>query len=525
MRKLLLVILSFTCQAALAQQTTFSKVYYEPSGTGVESRSVVKTFDNGYLIAGKANYYMGYLLKTDANGVEVWNKFFNPSPNNFLEFKKIISTTDSCFVICGKLQLNQQNMAVLIKVNDTGDTLWSKTYSRTTEMLEVYNVSQTFDGGYIMAGSSAFISAPYTTMLIIKTNANGDLQWMQTMQANNHTNSAYVIKQDADSNYVINGLLEEQTGPSSFEIGMCLAKFSHTGAQLWAKKYFMPGNNVVWGYDFEITSSGYMCYLNYLNLDAVVKTDLQGNIVSGNSFSVSNSTTINDAMPKIKKTHDGGYVFVAGSCFGPNILYKVDSAGVYQWASQLFLNSAEIVETNNNELFIAGSGPLCGIRTSQVLWPQIGMLQTDSTGNLPGSSCLYVTNIAPVAISLSATNVTFTVTSGGVQGNTQNIIGAFTLTGYDGCVDFLGGINELGNNDIPISPNPAINMVTVKLNRFFTAQSLRVYDITGKKVKEEMGQINNSGVINVNVGDLPAGVYVVIIESSKGLLRQRFVKL
>ncbi|MBK7856141.1 MAG: T9SS type A sorting domain-containing protein [Bacteroidetes bacterium] len=40
-----------------------------------------------------------------------------------------------------------------------------------------------------------------------------------------------------------------------------------------------------------------------------------------------------------------------------------------------------------------------------------------------------------------------------------------------------------------------------------------------------MGQINNSGVINVNVGDLPAGVYVVIIESSKGLLRQRFVKL
>lgn len=524
MKKLLLITLFFLPIVSFAQQTTFNKVYYESGGTGIESRSVAKTFDGGYLIAGKANYYMGYLLKTDANGVEVWNKFFNPSPTNSLEFNRIISTTDSCFAICGLAQFNSQAQATLIKINSLGDTLWTKTYSRAGEALFIYNIGQALDGGYIMTGYSSFNSAPYSTMLLIKTNAIGDLEWMQTMTANNHQNIGYSVKQDADSNYVVTGLIEEQTGPSSFEIGMCLAKFSPTGTQLFAKKYFAGTNNAVWGYDFEITPSGYMCYLNSNYFDAIIKTDLQGNILSGSRFDLSNTSALNLPMPKIKQTHDGGYVFVAGSCFGPNFLCKIDSMGAYQWSDHLNLNAAEIVEGDNFELFVAGSGPLCGIRASQVLWPQIGIIQTDSLGNIPGSQCTNVSNITPAPLSLSTSNITFTITTGGTQGTFQNILGNYTLINYDGCVDFSGGINELNEAGISVSPNPAFESINIKLSHPIAVQSITIYDVTGKKFKEEPIHNGYANSINTELEELPSGMYIITVETDSGILRQRFVK-
>lgn len=522
MKKRLLLILSLATCVVHAQQTTFNKVFYEPMGMAVESRSVAKTFDNGCLIAGKASYYMGYLLKTDANGVEVWNKFFNPSPNSFIEFNRIIPTTDSCFVICGSVQVNLQNAAIVIKVNGAGDTLWTKTYGRAGESLTAYNVAQTLDGGFILTGVSSFGSAPYTKWLLIKADVNGNLQWMQTMQANNERNTGYSVKQDADSNYVVTGYLEEQTGPSAFDIGMCMAKFSRTGAQLWAKKYSLLANTAVWGYDFEITPTGYMCYFNYNYFDAVIKTDLLGNIVSGSRFDLSSSNAINQPMPKLKRTHDGGFVFVSGNCFGPNIVYKVDAAGAYQWAAQLFLNAAEIVETNNNELFIAGSGPMCGIRASQVLYPQIGILQTDSLGNIPGSNCLGFNNITPVAITLNPASVTFTITSGGAQGTFQNIEGAYTLTSYDGCVDVLGGMNELGNDDMYISPNPATSMITISGNKSIVATQAIVYDVFGRKIKEQVLTDNYNH--QVNIEDLPPATYILSVNSKGTSLRKKFIK-
>jgi hypothetical protein len=70
-------------------------------------------------------------------------------------------------------------------------------------------------------------------------------------------------------------------------------------------------------------------------------------------------------------------------------------------------------------------------------------------------------------------------------------------------------------------PNPTAKTIYVKVESEFISRSYAIYDLAGRKVKA--GLVGSSGEIHVH--SLPAGVFVIRIQDSRGILRAKFVKL
>src|SRR4051812_28671566 len=86
-----------------AQTNVFSKVYYSNTDA-FEGTSVVKAFDNGFMITGMYNHALPIVLKTDSAGTLLWTKGFTTSTIYTGGFQKIIQTNDTNFLVLGHSQ-------------------------------------------------------------------------------------------------------------------------------------------------------------------------------------------------------------------------------------------------------------------------------------------------------------------------------------------------------------------------------------------------------------------------------------
>jgi hypothetical protein len=88
--------------------------------------------------------------------------------------------------------------------------------------------------------------------------------------------------------------------------------------------------------------------------------------------------------------------------------------------------------------------------------------------------------------------------------------------------DSANSINELDENKFYIYPNPANDRLTVQLNSENSLiQNLKIINLLGETIDEYKELNKNSTRINTN--RLKAGIYFLIIESNKEVLKQKFI--
>jgi aminopeptidase YwaD len=88
--------------------------------------------------------------------------------------------------------------------------------------------------------------------------------------------------------------------------------------------------------------------------------------------------------------------------------------------------------------------------------------------------------------------------------------------------DSANSINELDENKFSIYPNPANDRLTVQLNSENSLiQNLKIINLLGETIDEYKELNKNSTRINTN--RLKAGIYFLIIESNKEVLKQKFI--
>jgi uncharacterized delta-60 repeat protein len=311
--------------------TSFAKTY---GGADWElAYSVQHTSDGGYIVAGYT-YSLGvdsgdiFLIKTDANGNLQWAKTYRGT--DWDEAYSVQQTSDGGYIVAGWTSSFGAGGSdiFLIKTNANGNIQWAKTYGGTSYDW-AYSVQQTSDGGYIVAGTTWSFGAGGSDIFLIKTDANGNIQWAKTY-GGTYEDYAYSVQQTSDGGYIVAGLTDS-FGADYDDI--FLIKTDASGNIIWAKIY----RGTEWDGAFSVhqtSEGGYIVAGVTYSFSAgwsdifLIKTNANGNVqwaktYGGGSF---------DKAYSVQQTPDGGYI-VAGftTSFGAGyydiFLIKTDANG------------------------------------------------------------------------------------------------------------------------------------------------------------------------------------------------------
>jgi len=244
-----------------------------------------------------------YIQKINDNGSLIWQKTIGESINKTVQSASSITKTDdgNYFVI------GQDNyFPWLLKINELGDTLWSKKYPSlyNEEVAKISNIKS----GYL------FFSVNSNTSKVTKIDNQGVLLWSKNfpfrfqtvntsadgnfllLRLDNPAPNIYSIisKLDADANilweksfsmYASNAICE--TNDENFIIAnKDFCKVNQNEEILWNKRYWGQSNitppyNI---YDVISTTDGGYLATGYYDGDTfLIKTDCNGNIIWDNS--------------------------------------------------------------------------------------------------------------------------------------------------------------------------------------------------------------------------------------------------
>ena len=130
-----LVFVTVGCASGTAPpEEAWNKTF---GGIGSDTASSVQqTADGGYILAGSTLSYgshihgnAGWLLKTDSNGSEQWNKTFGSGGGA----SSVQQTADGGYIIAGSMYSDSTGSGdfCLIKTDSNGNKQWSKTFGGT----------------------------------------------------------------------------------------------------------------------------------------------------------------------------------------------------------------------------------------------------------------------------------------------------------------------------------------------------------------------------------------------------------
>jgi len=204
--------------------------------------SVRQTDDGGYIIAGTTwilggMYSNVLLIKTDAEGNEVWSKSFRSGDVN--RGHSLQRTINGGYIIAGTTWPHGASYSdiCLIKTDNDGNRTWYKVFGGKYRD-QGYSVRQIIDGGYIIVGSTcSHDNTGSSDLYLIKTDAKGNEVWNRTF-VRYEFNCGYSVRQTVDNGYIIVGKTASYGVVGNCEV--YLLKSNADGDKIWSKILKMP---------------------------------------------------------------------------------------------------------------------------------------------------------------------------------------------------------------------------------------------------------------------------------------------
>ncbi|MFZ8835370.1 MAG: T9SS type A sorting domain-containing protein [Candidatus Caldipriscus sp.] len=519
-RGLMLALLSVSLvalftQSAHAQVVRFAKIY----GVTDFGRSVQQTSDGGYIVAGYTEFATSRddisLIKTDAYGNIQWAKTYDWGTNYNDVAYSVQQTSDGGYIVAGVRShfVTAARDLLLMKTDANGNVQWAKTYGGPLWDF-AHSVQQTSDGGYIAAGGSHVVGVNLWDIFLVKTDANGNLQWAKTYAYywGNHDDIAHSVQQTSDGGYIVAGV----TAGDFF-----LMKTDANGNVQWAKTY--GGTGWDGAYSVQQTSDGGYIVAGYTRSFGaggadffVVKTDANGNLEWAKTYGGIDW----DYAFSVQQTSDGGYIIAGrtysfGAGLDDIILIKTDANGNLEWAKTYGGTNNDyatsVQQTSDGGYIVAG-----GTRSFGANYYDFFLIKTDANGDI--GSCGIVRNVTPTVNTVSPTVTThspsvsstsFTVDSPSptVRSLTHPVTAPCPLS-HD---------NELGISE---SCQIASGLITLYKGGIKVSGSgefeVKVYNVSGAMVKSVKGK-------NEVKLELSRGVYFVEVISGGKVIREKVV--
>jgi len=291
--------------------------------------SVQQTTDGGYILCGA---YSGLdndslaLIKTDVNGNEVWNKKYSGSINKDVG-QFVRETADGGFIAVGFTGSGYAEDIYLLKTDINGNEQWNKVYNSTGSELGV-GVRQTSDGGYAIIGQTDSKGNGGKDLYLIKTNSIGDTIWTKTYgtPSDEIGRSLYIT---SDGGFILLGFQDSAGG------NVYLIKTDLSGNEQWSKYYGGSGWDI--GHSVQqTTDDGYILAGRKENTTSgtndmyCIKTNNSGTIQWENTYPKGIMSDANS----VQQTSDGGYILLGtttdttGGINADMYLVKINSLGL-----------------------------------------------------------------------------------------------------------------------------------------------------------------------------------------------------
>jgi len=192
-----------------AHGATWTKTY---GGTDAEYWGLIReTAEGGYILAGhSASFGPGgydlWVLKLNADGSIVWQKSYGGPEQESIN--SVDETSDGGYIVAGATVsfAQGQNAAWLLKLDSSGNVQWQKSYGGNIGD-GITLIQETPGGGYIAAGLTSSSGAGKNDAWVLKLNASGNIQWQKTYGGTDD-DWIYQIQQTADGNYIVAGMTQ-----------------------------------------------------------------------------------------------------------------------------------------------------------------------------------------------------------------------------------------------------------------------------------------------------------------------------
>jgi len=367
--------------------STFGETVYNDYG-----ESVQQTTDGGYVAAGYTESYGAgnadvYLVKTDSFGNLDWNYTFGGSDTD--RGYSVKQTFDGGYIIVGSTSSYGAGGfdIYLIKTNSSGTLDWNYTFGGSSAD-EGYSVQQTSDGGYIITGYTLSYGAGGYDVYLIKTDSSGTLDWNQEFGSSSFTDFGYSVQQTSDGGYIIAGSTNSY-GAGGFDI--YLIKTDSSGTLDW--NYTFGGSGSEHAASVQQTTDGGYIFTGFTTTYGaggtdiwVLKTDDSGVLDWNQTF----GTAITDQGRSVQQTSDGGYI-ITGNAYdvaGSDIwLIKTNSSGSQLWALDIDsnYNGHSVQQTTDGGYIVTGNAKSsesasCG--SGSCYYDDFLLLKIDTAGNI-----------------------------------------------------------------------------------------------------------------------------------------------
>ncbi|NJD77443.1 MAG: hypothetical protein FIB08_10180 [Candidatus Methanoperedens sp.] len=201
---------------------------------------------------------VAWLIKTDAGGNETWNKTFGGTQDGAAIFA--LQTSDGGYVLAGSIssfndektdmvRSSRPTDAWLIRTDANGNELWNRSFGGK-ESESFSTVVQESDGGFLISGTTNSFGAGSQDCWVVRTDPDGNEQWNRTFGGKD-SKYACIIKKASDGGYILAG----STGSyGAGELDAWLLKIDASGNEQWNRTF--SGKYAESVYSFDTTTDG-----------------------------------------------------------------------------------------------------------------------------------------------------------------------------------------------------------------------------------------------------------------------------
>jgi hypothetical protein len=432
----------------------------------------------------------------------------------------IMQTYDGNYAIAGGSNNNYR----LLKIDPEGNELWSKTYGGSAEDI-AYSFVETPDHGFILSGYSNSLDG----LWLVRTNEVGDTLWTRVYQNLEAGNSICELN---DNCYVVTGGISED-----YYGDVYVLKFDIDGDSLWLNTFYNCWDNHSIGKDIALSDDSGFVVLCYPNIDQI-KFDQNGNEIWRKNHNHEFNNLSGFRGNSIFQTADNGYI-IAGNCtytdpeagmFVYGLIIKTDFLGDTLWTEiigSVYLELTDGLQLENNNYIITGAG--VGQYSSD---ESFNLIKLDSSGNVIwrnnfGDGFQYVHRAYGV---VQTPDHGFIMS--GMKWDFDNTSEQYL------CIvktDSLGQVSASGINDQNIVgnftlsqnyPNPFNPITTIG---YVTPEDshvkLTIYNISGQHIGTLVDEFYQAGAYRVkwDASKYSSGIYIYRLESSYGTHSRKMV--